>query len=487
MILASSTRASAESTAIPPARSSNLLQRQCACGQHSLGVGVCDKCKKQQATIQRHPADHAKAVTAPPIVEDVLRSPGQPLDATARAFFEPRFGHDFGRVRVHTDAKAAESARSVNALAFTVGRDVVFGPAQYSPQTVAGRELLAHELAHTIQQSPDAAYARTPSDLTVGDPAAAEEKDAEAAGQAVLTARPPGVIRQSTGAPAIRRQRDPSGSAHTPQRAQHPEEGEAAGTIAQTHGTGGQGGSASTTPTCHPQGLDRATFVKKDSTTDFGLTMLDLPAVAYPSLRTLPAKPHGVNVAPTTAALPSIPSIFTKAGVFVEGDAIFLGQDQYSCASQKYPIKWYITTQGAQKIMEGEQEHCNDFQYAFDISLKQYAEAVNSLAAGHRVFPSQKAADAALKRITGVAPADWKTVFVCFAQKSLLRDPGPRGGPSWHTPRPTLLAPRWPDCKEARAIITAASLPEVGKHPSSEIIKGCGEKPAHSARTGRKE
>jgi hypothetical protein len=65
---------------------------------------------------------------------------------------EPRFGHDFSRVRVHTDSKAAESARAVNALAYTVGRDVVFGAGQHVPGTSAGQRLLAHELAHVVQQ-----------------------------------------------------------------------------------------------------------------------------------------------------------------------------------------------------------------------------------------------------------------------------------------------------------------------------------------------
>jgi hypothetical protein len=89
----------------------------------------------------------------PPIVHEVLRSPGQPLDGTTRAFMEPRFGHDFSRVRVHTDAKGAESAIAVNALAYTVGRDVVFGEGQYAPETSQGRKLIAHELMHVIQQS----------------------------------------------------------------------------------------------------------------------------------------------------------------------------------------------------------------------------------------------------------------------------------------------------------------------------------------------
>jgi hypothetical protein len=82
----------------------------------------------------------------------VLHTPGRPLDAATRAFMEPRLGGDFSRVRVHTDAQAGESARAVNALAYTVGRDIVFAAAQYAPTIAAGRSLLAHELIHTIQQ-----------------------------------------------------------------------------------------------------------------------------------------------------------------------------------------------------------------------------------------------------------------------------------------------------------------------------------------------
>ncbi len=90
---------------------------------------------------------------APPIVHEVLSSPGQPLDPAMRAEMEPRFGHDFGQVRVHTGARAAESARAVNALAYTVGRDVVVGVGQYTLGTAVGQRLLAHELAHVVQQS----------------------------------------------------------------------------------------------------------------------------------------------------------------------------------------------------------------------------------------------------------------------------------------------------------------------------------------------
>ena len=129
-----------------------LLQRECACGR-SLGVGgECAECRNQQLSLQRSATNTADATTAPPVVQDVLQSSGQPLDSAARASMEPHFGHNFSNVRVHTNAKAAESAHAVNALAYTVGRNIVFGEGQYAPQTSKGKSLLAHELTHVVQQ-----------------------------------------------------------------------------------------------------------------------------------------------------------------------------------------------------------------------------------------------------------------------------------------------------------------------------------------------
>ncbi|MDQ3773307.1 MAG: DUF4157 domain-containing protein [Pseudomonadota bacterium] len=86
---------------------------------------------------------------------NALRGGGQPLSNSARSFFEPRFDSDLGHVRIHTGASAVLTARSVQARAFTLGNDIVFAAGQYSPDTKSGRALIAHELAHTFQQSPD--------------------------------------------------------------------------------------------------------------------------------------------------------------------------------------------------------------------------------------------------------------------------------------------------------------------------------------------
>lgn len=128
------------------------LQRACACG------GKCAKCRAgQEGEEQEHlqtkqdPTHEAAEDVAPALVHEVLHTPGQPLDPGTRAFFEPRFGHDFSQVRVHTDAKAAQSAASVGALAYTVGRHIVFAE-PFKPRMASDPTLLAHELVHVVQQ-----------------------------------------------------------------------------------------------------------------------------------------------------------------------------------------------------------------------------------------------------------------------------------------------------------------------------------------------
>ncbi|MCP4256660.1 MAG: DUF4157 domain-containing protein [Planctomycetes bacterium] len=99
---------------------------------------------------------HDESPTVTPSLEShihAMKGGGQPLNPATRSFFEPRFGADFSGVRVHTDSKANNLARSINAKAFTVGKDLVFGSSQYSPETSGGRKLLIHELTHILQTS----------------------------------------------------------------------------------------------------------------------------------------------------------------------------------------------------------------------------------------------------------------------------------------------------------------------------------------------
>ena len=185
------------------------IQRKCACSQHTIGGDECEECRRRRKSGQIQPPIQTKLTVSnpgdkyeqeadrvadivmqrpesrlqremdeeeeellqtrplvqrrvsgaegssgsPPIVHEVLRSPGQPLHPVTRAFMESRFGHDFSQVRVHTDAKAAESARVVNALAYTVGSQIVFSPGRFPPHSTRNKRLLAHELVHVVQQS----------------------------------------------------------------------------------------------------------------------------------------------------------------------------------------------------------------------------------------------------------------------------------------------------------------------------------------------
>lgn len=115
----------------------------------------CSACEDEDKTVRPKAAGAAPAgagQAAPPAVRGVLDTPGRPLDAPLRDFFEPRFGSDFSAVRLHTDAEAGASARQVGALAYAAGHHVVVDPDHYRPDDDAGRRLLAHELAHTLQQ-----------------------------------------------------------------------------------------------------------------------------------------------------------------------------------------------------------------------------------------------------------------------------------------------------------------------------------------------
>src|ERR1044072_7052788 len=152
------------------------LRRTCACGEQGNGDG-CSACETKKLPLSRslRSADPPNTNDVPPIVHEVLSSSGEPLDAASRAFFEPRFGHDFSRVRVHTDAQAAESARLVNARAYTVGENAVLGSGQYPSSSPAGRRLLAHELTHVVQQSNSAPA----HPLTISDPSDRNERQAD--------------------------------------------------------------------------------------------------------------------------------------------------------------------------------------------------------------------------------------------------------------------------------------------------------------------
>ena len=169
----------------------NRLQRKCAsCGGSG---GTCSRCAQGGHDLQRKAKTDSETHTphdsAPPVVHSVLNSAsGKPLPPSTREFMESRFDQDFEKVQVHTDAKAAQSAQAVDARAYTVGHNIVFGSGQYSPDSSEGRHLLAHELAHVTQQRSMGSGAQ--SALTVGPPGDAYEREADRVASQVVNQRP---------------------------------------------------------------------------------------------------------------------------------------------------------------------------------------------------------------------------------------------------------------------------------------------------------
>ena len=161
--------------AAAPNSPGRYLQRKCSsCGSPSIGGATCRGCA-------------AKAHARNPSAQAPAPQGGQALVPAVQADMSSRFGHDFSRVRVHTDAAAAASARSLGALAYTSGSDITFSAGRYDPASTDGRRLLAHELAHVVQQSGHVSGTQT--QLAVSAPGDASERQADAAADAVLAGR----------------------------------------------------------------------------------------------------------------------------------------------------------------------------------------------------------------------------------------------------------------------------------------------------------
>jgi hypothetical protein len=438
-----------------PVRSS-VLQRKCSCGGPSGPTGECDACRKKK--LQRrsenldlssiiHPPSSVLGV--PPIVHEVLHSPGQPLDAETRAFMEPRFGHDFSHVRVHTDTKAAESAHAINAHAYTLGENVVFADRQYQPRSVPGRHLLAHELAHTIQQANHKWVA--PHHLSVGRVFDISERQADAKADSVvspLSVRPDLLTLQEYGSPQPILRRQPCNKAD----------------------------DQIVTGPLNPQLPD----IKCEPTPKTSTEIKSIPGVVQgvlgvtlPVITGIEASHHSMaggmcktTVTPWTMKLD--PFLYTKAGMYDDGKETVTSGD---CKGKTIPKKLRITEAMEQKIKDGEIEHCNDNKLAFSLSLGKYNDAAKDIAGRDYCAEKTPCRDEFLKRFqdrTGIAWDRQGPIGGCLLSKSQLRDTK-----LWHTSN------SYPDYAVDCSMVTYTADPkdmkDINKHPSSEIVTvtGC--------------
>ena len=160
--------------------SSHALGAMSKSGSHDIAARApATGSARTPMTLQRAAVNPTVEPDAEFKVREALRTPGRPLDTGTRESMEPRFGYDFSNVRVHNDNVAAESARSVHASAYAVGRDIVFNEGQYTPGTPSGQARLAHELTHVVQQSSGPVEGTPVSDgLAVSHPGDRFEREA---------------------------------------------------------------------------------------------------------------------------------------------------------------------------------------------------------------------------------------------------------------------------------------------------------------------
>lgn len=504
---------------LPAARGSVLLQRKCSCGGPAVARGECEDCKKKK-TLQKKTASPAAGSnpTAPPIVHEVLQSPGQPLDSDTRQFFEPRFGHDFGRVRVHTDEKARKSARAVNARAYTVGSNVVFAAGEYAPGVNSGRELIAHELVHTIQQSDVAA---SPGTLQIGDADDSLEVDADRAAQASLVGgsmsrpahSPVRLARQQAHPESkeeeekkkkeqdeqIRRLLTPGGPSTETREEKEEKERKQAELEAENKrkkevkesakskaygrdnldspGTWGWGSPETNNlkQERNVVGMDRPTFQTFLSTFPagspgvvFGQTAIVASRAVAPEIGAV-AVPGGFKLKPTHAEMPPVYSAFTKATEFDEGMR-HCPDPSCSRTPNANVGRYRITPGGATRLEAGEMEHCKDYREAFDLSLALYASIINNLAAHERIYSSERQVIEDVTRQVGVRPDDMVTRFESLCALSTRRD-----SLNWHRPNFPSSATHVDICNQANGCRTVetideTSLPNVGNHQFAELL-----------------
>lgn len=161
-----------------------VLQRKCDCDRIRSVSTDCPECITRHSSSTPPESDRSSYMSEPSLINEVLQSPGQTLTPVTRGFMESRFGRNLSQVRVHTDSKAAKSAQSVNALAYTVGNNIAFDHGQYSPETINGKRLLAHELTHVLQQKSSQKPLQTK--LALGGQTNAAERQADTTADAIV-------------------------------------------------------------------------------------------------------------------------------------------------------------------------------------------------------------------------------------------------------------------------------------------------------------
>ncbi len=385
---------------------------------------------------------------------------------------EPRFGHDFGHVRVHAGPRAAQSAQAVGASAYTVGRDIVFALGQFAPHSATGQRLLAHELAHTIQQSGGISAS---DELRVGPRDDPFEREAERISSSVLStseAIPPKKhVPSPSLATGLALQRQPKGEDHDPKMPK----------IESTWKKKEEfipvsicSSSSDAKIPCTPVSLSNADFLANGGPSDaLGFTKpLPQKSRAPEILTQEVGKDHAVILKPTKAIQISCESFITKAGKpFTRSTVLDKNHPNFDQCEGKFDRSFEVTPDGEKRLREAEMEHCKDYKYAYDVSLGCYESVINEFAKKKTQFPSTEDAEDAVVNRVGQKPDMWMPHYADLLEKTKIRDTS-----KWHEPP---AREGWTSLKvigkycsaEGTTPVDAKSFPQVGRHAARDIIK----------------
>ena len=394
----------------------------------------------------------SQASPDPAAVQSQLQS-GRPLDDAVRSRMEPVFGHDFSGVRIYNDAHAARLSGDLDARAFTVGRDIAFGAGQYRPGTPTGDALIAHELAHVVQQ---------------------------------------GVARESTSGPAsVDLEQDADRSA--------------AGVVASLW-TNGVGAAADIAKNALPRlrsglQIQRCGCSKADEHLPTAPIKPIMPSLecnpeakSLDDIRKFPGVPagvlglthradikwnqhiRGVDGGTCNVTLTDPPSfaldifVYTKPGTYDIGP---ITPAAGHCKGKSVKQMEVITQAMSDKIKEGEAEHCKDNKIAYSLSWSKYLQAVQELDGGYCSEGSTCKAtfEDRFKSRVGVEAGKKGDVARCLSERS-----GQRDTKDWHTVVVDLAKGVWAkDCSTVTLTPDPTTMKDVGTHKSEDLVKGCGE------------
>jgi hypothetical protein len=410
---------------------------------------------------------------------------GQALDSNAKARMERAMGHDFSSVRVHTDSRAAELSSELNARAFTVGSEVAFAAGEYQPGTLIGDALLAHELAHVVQQSAAHTTVAAQSSESVGYDALEEDADRSAT-KATLSLW--GGTKRAFPDAAGKSSRSMRSGLRLSRCKKETGLGTSAVPVPKP--------SATAVSTCSPEGvtLDQLISLARE-------VGLQIPAGRVPTLLGITAAPvpgwkfrtnfkdgkcrvvldEEPRLSLTHFAHIS-PGKYRTVDTAPDADRIGFNKPQLGkgCAGTQLPTYVNITQRASDKAMRAEIEHCKDYKLAFALSYEKYFNALNGIPES-LATDEKECTDKILQSLVttvGIHPKTWTGVGTCLWRRTRERDTPPRKWHSWELAGSTRVEKD--ENGQCQSIVLTpddeSNLNEVDKHPSTEVVGNCGEK-----------